>query len=95
MKIQGLTIIFIIIIVPIVLVVSSYAQTQMDSLDIQMRYDTALYDSTYDGVKAFQLNTVNNKYSVVSDSMKRDVLASVNAFETSLAKNLGVSRLYR
>ncbi|MGC8000669.1 hypothetical protein, partial [Salmonella enterica] len=75
MKVQYITIIFIIIMIPLMLVLTVYTQSQIDNLGVQLQYDTKLYDATYDGMKAFQLNTVNNKYSQVADSLKRDVEA--------------------
>ena len=62
MKLQHLAVIFVIIIVPISLVMASYIQNQIDAIVMQTDYDRTLISATYDAVKAFQLNTVNNKY---------------------------------
>ena len=91
MKVQYIAIIFIIIMIPLMLVLTVYTQSQIDNLGIQLQYDTKLYDATYDGMKAFQLNTVNNKYSQVADSLKRDVEAAIKTFITSLSNNLSLS----
>lgn len=91
MKIQQLTVIFIIIILPVTILLSSFVQMQINIINVQVQYDTKLYDATYDGVQAFQINTDANYFSTVSDSLRRDVEASINAFMTSLASNLGVS----
>ncbi len=84
MKLQHLAIIFVIIIVPISMVMSSYIQNQIDAIKMQTAYDNRLINATYDAVKAFQLNTTNNKYSSISDSKIRDIQASVNTFYNSL-----------
>lgn len=89
MKIQYMGIIFIIIMMPIILVLSAYMQMQVDNLDIALQYDTKLFEATLDGIQAFELNTVNNRFSQVADSLKRDVEAGINTFITSMSNNLG------
>ncbi len=84
MKLQHLAIIFVIIIIPISVVLSSYIQNQIKLIEIQTAYDNILINSTYDAVKAFQLNTTNNKYSTISDSKIRDIEAAVSTFYNSL-----------
>ena len=84
MKLQHLAIIFVIIIVPISMVMASYIQNQIDAIKMQTVYDKSLINATYDAVKAFQINTTNNKYSSISDSKIRDIEASVNTFYNSL-----------
>ncbi|MDO5556799.1 MAG: hypothetical protein Q4G05_00940 [Clostridia bacterium] len=91
MKLQGLTIIFIIIILPISLVLSEYVQAQIQTITNQTTYSTTLRDATYDAVKSFQLNTVNNKFSSISDSKLRDLEASISTFYNSLAMAMNVS----
>ena len=91
MKIQYLAIIFLIIILPMSLVLTMYNQSQVNNLNSQLIYNTYLSDATHNAIKAFELNTVNNKYSQVADSLKRDVQASVNVFLNSMAKSLGTS----
>ena len=88
MKLQHLAVIFVIIIVPISLVMASYIQNQIDAIAMQTDYDRTLISATYDAVKAFQLNTVNNKYSNISDSKIRDIEASVNTFYNSLISSM-------
>jgi hypothetical protein len=44
--------------------------------------------STYDAVRAYQMNTINNDYSGVNTSRQRDIKASVNSFFNSLATGL-------
>ena len=61
MKLQHLAIIFVIIILPISLVVGEYIQMQIDTIALQTSYSSKLQTATYDSIKAFRLNTVNNK----------------------------------
>lgn len=90
MKLQNMAIIFIAIMLPIILVLSAYTQNQIDTITLQSSYTTKLYDATYDAVTAFQLNTLHNRYSTVSDSLRRDIKAAIQTFMTNLATNLGV-----
>lgn len=91
MKIQYLAVIFVVIMVPISLALSTYIQTQVDTISLQTSYKTKLYDATYDAVTAFQINTVNNKYSSISNSKIRDIEASANTFFTSLADTMNAT----
>lgn len=88
MKLQHLAIIFVLIIVPISLVMSSYIQNQIKAINMQTDYDMQLISSTYDAVKAFQINTTNNKYSSISDSKIRDIEAAVSTFYNSLTSSM-------
>lgn len=92
MKIQYLAVIFIIIILPITLITSYYIGTQIDTISLQTGYNAKLTDSTYDAVKAYQINTVNNRYSSISDSKIRDIEAAVNTFYTSLSDNKNLTK---
>ena len=65
MKLQHLAIIFIIIIVPISLVLATYVNGYIDTIKNQSSYNAYLLNATYDGIKAFQLNTSNNSYSTI------------------------------
>ena len=91
MKLQQLAVVFIIIILPIALVLSEYTNINMQVLNKQAEYDNILLTSTYDAIRAFQMNTLNNGYSTISDSKIRDISASVNSFYNSLASSLGSS----
>ena len=77
MKIQNLAVIFIVIILPISMVLTSYTHSQMKTLDLQISYDTKLDNATYDALKAFQLNTINNTASDLANSKLQDIEASV------------------
>lgn len=91
MKLQHLAIIFIIIILPISIVLSVYTDHQIKVVNYQAQYSSYLLNATYDSIKAFQLNTINNKYSTIGNSKIRDIEAAVNVFYSSLATNLGSS----
>lgn len=92
MKIQYIAVIFVVIILPIAMVMSSYIGAQIDTITLQTEYNTKLTEATYDAIKAFQINTVNNRYSTVSDSKIRDIEASINTFYSSLSSNEYLSR---
>ena len=91
MKIQHLAIVFVMVMVPIILVITSYIQTQIDTISLQTTYNTKLQTATMDSIKAFQLNSINNKYSTVSDSKIRDIEASISTFFNSIGTELGAS----
>ncbi len=92
MKLQYLAVIFIIIILPISLVLSQYVNIQIDSINKQTRYSKMLSDATYDAIKSFQLNTINNRYSSVATSKLRDLDAASNTFFNTLCTTMQYSR---
>ena len=92
MKLQNMTVIFSIIVIPITLILSAYIGIQIDTLALQQQYDTKLMDATHDAIVAFELNTINNQYSTNADSIRRDITAAVNTFCTSLATGFGMPR---
>lgn len=91
MRLQNLLIIFIVIALPVIIILSVYVQYQVDAANLQASYDSTFLGATYDTLAAFQLNTTNNKYSAVSDSLVRDIEASINVFSTSFATSLGMT----
>ena len=91
MKLQHLAIIFVIIILPISLVISEYINAQIDTIYLQTQFNSKLQTATHDAIKAFQLNTLNNKYSTISDSKIRDIEASISTFYNSLGTELGAT----
>ena len=84
MKIQDLAIIFVIIILPISLVLSAYAQYQIQTLNTQTLYDTQLTSATYDAIKAYQINAENSTTSELANSKIRDIEASISTFRNSI-----------
>lgn len=93
MKLQHLTIIFLIIAIPIILVASYYIQMQIDTINMQNLYNAQLIDSTREAIESFEINTVewDSTYSAIADTKRRDIQASVNTFINSLANNLNIS----
>lgn len=91
MKLQYLAVIFIIIILPITIVFSEYIGNQISTLKIQNEYDAKLFNSTYDAIKAYQLNTINNAMSDKPVSKITDLEAGVNTFFESLNTKFGYS----
>lgn len=91
MKLQGMSIVFALVIVPIILVLSYYIGLQVDTIELQTSYDKKLLDSTYDAMSAFELNTANEDLSTVSDSLRTIIEASYNVFINNLSTNLGMS----
>ena len=87
MKIQSLAIIFIIIIMPITIVLSEYINNKITTATTELEYNTRLLNSTYDSIKAYQLNTVNNAFGDVTNSKISDIEAAVTTFYNSLANN--------
>ena len=90
MKVQYLAVVFIIIMLPISLVYSEYIGAQLQTVSLQISYDTKLDNATYDAIKAFQINTMNNSTSDIADSKIRDVEASANAFFKSLGTSFNM-----
>ena len=91
MKLQHLTIIFAIIFLPIIIITSYYIQKQVDTIDLQLSYDSKLLDATYDALSAFEINTANEDLSTVADSLRSILEASNNIFFNTLATNMGIS----
>lgn len=58
---------------------------------LQTQYDTKLMNATYDGIKAFEINSTYNDLSNVSDTLREDVEAAISTFMGSLATSFGVS----
>ena len=92
MKLQNLSVIFIIIAIPLILIISYYISLQIDTVNMQTSYNTKLLESTKEAIEAFEINTVewNEAYSETADSKRRDIMASINTFTTSFANNLGI-----
>ena len=91
MKLQGFSIVFALVCVPLLLVLGYYIQLQVDTITLQNQYDTKLLDSTYDALAAFEINTANEDLSTVSDSLRTIIEASNNLFFNTLSTNLGLS----
>lgn len=92
MKLQTLSVIFVIILIPVIIITSYYIQLQSDTINLQTSYTSKLLDATKAAMEAFEINTVqlNSAFSETADSKRRDTMASINTFTTSLANGLGV-----
>ena len=92
MKLHNLSVIFVVIAIPLILITSYYISLQIDTINMQTAYDAKLLDSTKEAIDAFEINTVqwNSAYSDTADSKRRDVMASINTFINSFANNAGV-----
>lgn len=92
MKLQNMTVIFIIIMIPIILVVSYYIGLQINTITMQKDYTVKLQTAAKDSIQVLEINTVewNSASSNLADSKRRDVLAAINTFTTSLANGMGI-----
>lgn len=59
MKIQSLAIMFIILILPISMILSSYTQSRVTTISLQSKYDSKLKDATYDALKSISIKQLN------------------------------------
>ena len=95
MKLQHLAIIFVIIILPISLIVGEYIHSQINTINLQTSYSSKLQTATYDAMQSLKLNTINSKYSTVSDSKLRDIEASISTFYKSLGQEIKLNSYTR
>ncbi len=91
MKLQGVSVLFALIVLPLILVLSYYISLQVKTINLQNQYDAKLLNSTRDALSAFEINTANEDLSTVSDSLRTIIEASSNVFINTLATNLGMS----
>ena len=89
MKIQNLAIIFLIIIIPLIIILSYYLNLQRKTLQLQAEYNIKLGEATKEGIKAFEINTVDWKN--YKGNVRSNTVAAINAFITSLSNNLNIS----
>ena len=93
LKIQHLTVIFIIIILPILMIISAYINSQVNTLNLESQYDERLLKATSDALQAFQTNTLSSDSSDLANSKIRDIEASVNSFFDSISINFNMVRI--
>ena len=91
MKLQNLTVIFVIIIIPVILLVSLYITNGLKTIKYQAIYDSGLLTATHDAIYAFELNTTNDAYSDNAETKRNILKSSVKAFERSLCNTCGIS----
>ena len=90
MKLQGLAIIFVIIILPIAIITGEYTKVQKETIKLEQLYDSRLITATDDALDAFQINTFNDATSDIVDSKIESIEASTNAFFNSMESNFGL-----
>ena len=91
MKLQNLTVIFVIIVIPVILLMSMYMSTGLKTLIYQSLYDNGLLNATHDAIYAFEQNTANDEYHA-NPEIKRDIIkASIKMFEKSLSNTCNIS----
>ena len=90
MKLSNLSIIFIIIMLPLSVVLSTYVQLQIDVLVEKENYSTKLLDSTYDGILSFEINSLSID-AAEGQSVKSYVSNAVNTFFNTMSINMGKS----
>ena len=91
MKIQNLSIIFLVITIPLIMILTYYLNLQRDTLELQAQYDAKLSEATKEGIKAFEVNTVDWSDNINPEATRKTMTATVNAFMTSLSNNLNIS----
>jgi hypothetical protein len=86
-----MAIIFLIIILPLTMLLSSYVQVQVDTALLIKQYDTKLKSATYDAIKAYQTNTLREDMSVtLADAKKGNIEAAISTFISTLTISMGV-----
>lgn len=93
MKLQNLAVMFIIFVLPVSMVLASYTESRVETLQYQIKYDTSLDQATADAVNAFKINSYNNDESDLVNSKMRNISAAVNTFFTSVADNFSLTGL--
>lgn len=91
MGLDRLGILFIVIVLPIALVLNTYTNTQVDTLKMQLDYDSKLNACTADAVRTYQSNSLSEDFSNLGDVRIGNINAAINVFFTSLASNLNMS----
>lgn len=94
MKLQNLAIIFLVIIIPLIMILAYYLNLQQETLKLQAEYDTKLAEATKEGVKAFEVNTVDwSEWVSLKTSVTRreNATAAINTFLNSMANNLNIT----
>lgn len=92
MELEDLVFIFLIIIIPMMLIVSYYIDLEAETIRIQIDYDGKLLEATKEAVEAFEINTTEwgSTYNSLANVKRRELLASINVFVTSLSTKLGI-----
>lgn len=91
MRLQHVSVLFVLIFMPIILVTSYFINLQVRTIKLETSYNEKLINATYDAMTAFELNTANEDLSTVSDSLRGIIDASNNIFFNTLCTNFGIS----
>lgn len=94
MKLQNLAIVFLVIIIPLIMILAYYLNLQQETLKLQAEYDTKLAEATKEGVKAFEVNTVDwSEWVSLKTTVTRreNASAAINTFLNSMANNLNIT----
>ena len=91
MKLQSLSIIFIIIILPVSLILSSYMGYEIKTISKQSMYNTGVQQATHDAIFSFELNTKNDDYSNNAENKRSNIKSAVKTFENSLSTTCNLS----
>lgn len=91
MKLQHFAVIFIIIILPISFLLSEYMGSKIEELNMQTEYNSRISDSTYDGIKAFELNTNKENKRMSIKEKEQEVGYAIETFYKALANKFSTS----
>lgn len=91
MKLQGMAIIYVLIIIPMLIVISLTLSGYREQLNNSLKYDSELTGAVNDAITAFELNNSSEDYSNVSDNFASIIEASVNIFRRSIATRLNMT----
>ena len=91
MKLQGMTILYVIIIIPMLIVISLTLSGYKEELNNSLKYKSELTGAVNDAITAFEINSASQDYSNVSDTFASLVEASVNVFSRSIATRLNMT----
>ena len=91
MKLQHFAVIFIIIILPISFLLSEYMGSKIEEVNMQTEYNSRISDATYDGVKAFELNTNKENKKMSIKEKKQEVGYAIEVFYKTLANKFSAS----
>lgn len=84
MKLQGLAILFVILILPLSIIIGEYASFQIETFRLERLYDSRLITATHDALKTYQINTFNDELSDIVNNKLETIEASATTFYNSL-----------
>ena len=84
MTLQGLAILFVILILPLSIIIGEYASFQIETFRLERLYDSRLITATHDALKTYQINTFNDELSDIVNNKLETIEASATTFYNSL-----------